>query len=223
MKARGSVAERSRTVFVLSGDPVIVGVVRLSVRTTHTLERVVTGTLEEIAEHLTEGSAVVVVDLDGPDHFAALKTLSDAHDDARLIGLADQVDGKRALEAIRLGVYALIRKPDGLHDLGEVLERVAAGERVLPPDFQRSAVSELGRFARKTRTASAVAASITPREREILVLLADGLTMHQIGRRLGISPRTVETHVAKLYRKLGVRTRLQGVARAAALGLVDLD
>jgi DNA-binding CsgD family transcriptional regulator len=39
---------------------------------------------------------------------------------------------------------------------------------------------------------------------------------------LGISPRTVETHVAKLYRKLGVRTRVQAVARAATLGLIDL-
>ena len=46
---------------------------------------------------------------------------------------------------------------------------------------------------------------ITPREREILGLLAEGFTTHQIGRRLGISPRTVETHASKLYRKLGVR------------------
>ena len=45
--------------------------------------------------------------------------------------------------------------------------------------------------------------------------------MQQVGRRLGISPRTVETHVAKLYRKLGVRTRVQAVARAAHLGLIE--
>jgi len=46
--------------------------------------------------------------------------------------------------------------------------------------------------------------------------------MQQIATRLGISPRTVETHVSKLYRKLAVRTRVQAVARAASLGIIDL-
>jgi DNA-binding CsgD family transcriptional regulator len=46
--------------------------------------------------------------------------------------------------------------------------------------------------------------------------------MRQMGTRLGISPRTVETHVAKLYRKLEVRTRVQAVSRAVSLGLVEL-
>jgi LuxR family maltose regulon positive regulatory protein len=53
-------------------------------------------------------------------------------------------------------------------------------------------------------------------------MLSEGLTVGQAATRLSISPRTVETHVAKLYRKLGVRTRLQAVSRAASLGLVDL-
>jgi RNA polymerase sigma factor (sigma-70 family) len=63
---------------------------------------------------------------------------------------------------------------------------------------------------------------LTPREREILVMVSHGFTMQQVGKRLGISPRTVETHVAKLYRKLGVRTRVQAVSHAAALGLIEL-
>jgi DNA-binding CsgD family transcriptional regulator len=53
-------------------------------------------------------------------------------------------------------------------------------------------------------------------------MVSDGFTMQQVGTRLGISPRTVETHVAKLYRKLGVRTRVQAVSRAAQLGLIEL-
>jgi LuxR family maltose regulon positive regulatory protein len=56
----------------------------------------------------------------------------------------------------------------------------------------------------------------------VLELLSDGLTMSQIASRIGISPRTVETHVSKVYRKLGVRTRVHAVSRAAALGLVEL-
>jgi LuxR family maltose regulon positive regulatory protein len=46
--------------------------------------------------------------------------------------------------------------------------------------------------------------------------------MRQVARELSISQRTVETHVAKLYRKLGVRTRMQAIARASSLGLIDL-
>ena len=46
--------------------------------------------------------------------------------------------------------------------------------------------------------------------------------MRQVARRLEISPRTVETHVAKLYRKLDVRTRVQAIGRAASIGLIDL-
>ena len=80
----------------------------------------------------------------------------------------------------------------------------------------------LGSFARKAREGSEMEASLTPREQEILVMVSDGFTMQQVGRRLGISPRTVETHVAKLYRKLGVRTRVQAVSRAAQLGLIEL-
>jgi DNA-binding CsgD family transcriptional regulator len=63
---------------------------------------------------------------------------------------------------------------------------------------------------------------MTARERAVLEQLADGHTIRQIGRRLGISPRTVETHVSNIYRKLNSRSRVQAVSRAAALGLIDM-
>ena len=81
---------------------------------------------------------------------------------------------------------------------------------------------ELGIYVRRSRDGAEVDQDITGRQREILGLLADGFTISQIGRRLAISPRTVETHVANLYRKLSVRTRLQAIARAASLGIIDL-
>jgi DNA-binding NarL/FixJ family response regulator len=67
-----------------------------------------------------------------------------------------------------------------------------------------------------------VADALTDRQHQVLSMLSHGLTIGQVGSRLRISPRTVETHVGKLYRKLGVRTRLQAVSVAATLGLVDL-
>ncbi|MGH2661044.1 MAG: response regulator transcription factor, partial [Actinomycetota bacterium] len=64
--------------------------------------------------------------------------------------------------------------------------------------------------------------SITPRELEVLGHLSRGLTMRQVATRLGVSIRTVETHVAKLYRKLGASNRVQALARATDLRLIDL-
>ena len=89
-------------------------------------------------------------------------------------------------------------------DLGMTLDSVAAyagSARTFLPDLE---------------------ADLTQRQRQVLELLGDGRTMGQIASRLGISPRTVETHVTSLYRKLGVRTRVQAISRAATLGLVEL-
>jgi DNA-binding NarL/FixJ family response regulator len=92
----------------------------------------------------------------------------------------------------------------------------------MSPGLEHDVIGALGRMARKAREGAAVDADLTPRERQVLELLSGGMTIGQIASRLGISPRTVETHVAKLYRKLGVRTRVQAISRAATLGLVDL-
>jgi DNA-binding NarL/FixJ family response regulator len=62
---------------------------------------------------------------------------------------------------------------------------------------------------------------LSPREREVLDLLVDGLVVSQIGRRLYISPATVKTHVTKIYDKLGAGNRAQAVMAAVRLGLVD--
>ncbi len=138
-----------------------------------------------------------------------------------VVVLTDRVDGAAVLEALRLGVRGYVRKSDGLPGIGSVVRRVADGERAVDPELEQAAVMALGRFAQQAREGSEVEATLTARELEILAMVSRGLTMQQVGRRLGISPRTVETHVAKLYRKLGVRTRVQAVARAAQLGLIE--
>ena len=83
-------------------------------------------------------------------------------------------------------------------------------------------LAQLGKLARQTRAASGAQSNLTEREIEILEYVALGLTVKQVASRLGLSPRTVETHLAKLYRKLGVRNRVQALSRAASLGLIDL-
>ena len=94
---------------------------------------------------------------------------------------------------------------------------------MVDPRLEQAAVMALGRFARQAREGSEIEATPHAARAQILTMISRGFTMQQVGTRLGISARTVETHVAKLYRKLGVRTRVQAVSKAAQLGLLDLD
>jgi two-component system, NarL family, nitrate/nitrite response regulator NarL len=161
-------------------------------------------------------------DLDGGRGLEALRAIREEGVSAGVLVLTDRTDGASVLDALKLGVRGYLGKADGLRQVGEAVSRIAAGERLIDPELEQAAVMALGEFARHAREGSQVQATLTPREHQILLMVSDGSTMQQVASRLGISPRTVETHVAKLYRKLGVRSRVQAVARAAQLGLIDL-
>jgi two-component system nitrate/nitrite response regulator NarL len=167
---------------------------------------------------------LLILDLDLPDAdgLRVLAELGEGDRPDAVLVLADHADGDVVLRSLRLGARGYVTKAEGLPELAEILRRVLGGERAIAPALEQDAVLALGRFVRRAREGAEVAADLTGRERQVLELLADGQTMRQIATRLGISPRTVETHVAKLYRKLGARTRVQAVSRAATLGLVEL-
>ena len=212
-------------VVIAGGHPVIRGVVRLSCADAGGLE--IAGEAEDVVRAVELCRAltpdVVVVDVDGDEDAAgAIARLRGDAVDTPIVVLSDRTDGTSVLTALRLGVRGFVGKNDGLRSVGSAIRRVADGERVIAPELEQAAVAALGSLARQAREGSEMRASLTPREHEILLMVSQGLTMQQAGSRLGISPRTVETHVAKLYRKLGVRTRVQAVARAAQLGLIDL-
>ena len=126
------------------------------------------------------------------------------------------------MEALRAGVEGYLVKSSALPTVGKQIQRVLNGERGDLTRGRSGSRSTSWAVARMAREGSEVRATLTPREHEVLMLLSRGLTMRQMATRLGISPRTVETHVAKLYRKLDVRTRIQAVSRAVSLGLIEL-
>ena len=211
-------------VLLVGGHPVILGVVRLAVASREALDVV-----GEVGTASAVGAAVeelrpdaVVIDLELPDD-DGLRLLPDLAADRCVIAVSDRSDGPTVLRALRDGVDGYLVKPDGLRAAGDAVVRARGGERVLDPSLDDQVVREFGRYVRNARESARLAGTVTEREREILALLAEGMTMRQVGRRLGISPRTVESHVGKLYRKLGVGSRVQAVARGAAYGLIDLE
>ena len=223
--ARSPISRDHSAVFVVSSYPAIPAVVRIEcarveevgpVRAIADLRE-----LEDVAS--TSPDPIVVVDLDEAmtEVRELVRDVRAIQPNARIVVLASDATGEVVLAALRLGVRACIRKPDGLQTLGEVLTRVACDEVVVPLDLRRDALEELGRVVRRARDGTGVDALLSPREHQILNLLASGLTTRQISSCLAISPRTVEGHTSGIYRKLVVATRVQALSRAAALGLVD--
>jgi DNA-binding NarL/FixJ family response regulator len=210
---------------VAAGHPTLRGVLEYASREAGAT---VIGSTETAADTIdacrTEAPSLLLLDLELPDGdgFRVLSSLDDGDRPETVLVLSDRADGDRVLRALGLGARAYVTKAEGLRELPDTIRRALSGERVIAPGLEQDAVLALGRMAKRAREGEEVAAGLTSRERQVLQLLSDGQTMRQIGTRLGISPRTVETHVAKLYRKLGVRTRVQAVSRAATLGLIEL-
>jgi two-component system, NarL family, response regulator DegU len=213
------------SVHLVAALPLIEGILRAAAASTEGSVDVVNEPFAETCVALdSHPTAIVVLDLDG-SYEQGLEHLRSIHRRflaARPIVLSSRGDGALILDVLRLGARAFVRAPDGFPDLPDILVRVAAGERYVSAELEPSVFLELPAFVRRTRDGSRMDQVITRRQQQILELLADGCTIAQIGRRLAISPRTVETHVAKVYRTLSVRTRLQAIARAAALGVIEV-
>jgi DNA-binding NarL/FixJ family response regulator len=213
-------------VLIADEHPVIRGVIRLACESTIGIQ--VVGESGDGAETLRAATElapdIVVIDLELPDidGVEVIRDLRAKGFSGAILVVTERTDGATVLECLRLGVNGFTDKVTAIRTIAGKIRAVARGERRVDADLEQAAVMELGRFARQAREGSEVAASLTPREHEVLEMISRGLTMRQIATRLHISPRTVETHVAKLYRKLAVRTRVQAVARAASLGLIDL-
>jgi DNA-binding NarL/FixJ family response regulator len=221
-------ASRTARVLVVEDHPVLRGVVRLACEHTPGLE--LAGEVEDGQGALVAVGElrpdVVVLDLSLPGELQGLdvaRRIRAVADGPRILILTGRSDEQAVFDSIRAGADGYLEKTAGVRFIGAALLRVAAGERVFTPEQERMALDELGRLARQARESSGVRASLTDRELEILELVAIGLTVKQVATRLRLSPRTVETHIAKLYRKLGARNRVQAVSRAAALGIIELS
>jgi DNA-binding NarL/FixJ family response regulator len=126
-------------------------------------------------------------------------------------------------DALRAGASGFLLKDATAERLFEAVRVVAAGEALLAPAVTRRLISEFTRIRPPSGPAAAAPsafASLTPRETEVLRLVAEGLSNPEIAARLVVTEETVKTHVSRVLAKLGLRDRTQAVVAAYESGLV---
>lgn len=174
----------------------------------------------ELVERLKPSVLIVDVMMPGLNGLEVTRRVGARSPHTRVIVLSIYADEAHVLEALRHGAAGYALKDVALNDLIRGLREVAAGHRYLSPPLSERAIEA---YAKRVTAGQSLHETLTPREREILQLVAEGHTSAEIAVRLGISPRTVEVHRANLLHKLGLRSHTDVVRYAIRRGLLAVD
>jgi DNA-binding NarL/FixJ family response regulator len=165
---------------------------------------------------------VVLMDLRMPrcDGISAIRRLAERGERPRAIALTTFADDASVVGALRAGARGYLTKDAGADQIRAAVEAVARGEAALDPAVQHHVIAALSSPA-PVESSPDLPDGLTPREAEVLVLIAEGLTNAEIADRLVVSGATVKTHVNHIFAKTGARDRAQAVVYAYAHGLVS--
>lgn len=175
------------------------------------------GTVAECADAATELSPDVALldfrlpDGSGPDAALAIRTVSPA---AKMIFLTREDSEAARFAAVQSGASAFIHKSKAAAEVVAAIRDVARGKMLITPRTISALIA-------KRRSIEAQLERLTPREREVLRLMAEGLPSRQIAAQMGISYTTVRTHIRSLGNKLAVHSKLEAVVKARELGLIN--
>jgi DNA-binding NarL/FixJ family response regulator len=165
---------------------------------------------------------VVLMDLRMPrlDGIAATERLGREQPAVRVVALTTYADDASVLAALRAGARGYLTKDAGADDIAAAIAAVARGEAALDPAVQHHVVAAVAEPDHGA-TEPSLPDELTPREAEVLGLIAAGLTNAEIADRLVVSPATVKSHVNHIFAKADLRDRAQAVAYAFRHGLAE--
>ena len=174
------------------------------------------------ARHLRPDVILMDIRMPGMDGITATKLILAELPETRIIILTTFETDEYVFAALAAGASGFLTKEIGPDRLREAVRVVAGGDALLSPSVTRRVV---GQFAHRPVPAAAAGgdrlAVLTEREREVVRLVASGLSNDEIARDLVISPLTAKTHITRAIAKLGVRDRVQLVIIAFEDGLVS--
>lgn len=186
------------------------------------------GTLAEAREALKRVGPMVdfvVVDLDLPDGSGTrlIRDIHAANSDALVLVLTSFSEQRWLAGAIEAGAAGVLHKSARVGEVIDAVRRLHSGEHLISP----RQVVEAARFAdlqrREEREAWRLLESLTPREKEVLQALANGLSDKELARKLHVNTDTVQTHMGNIRRKLEVASRLQALVFAVRHGAISIE
>jgi DNA-binding NarL/FixJ family response regulator len=202
-------------VAIVDDHPIVTDGVVANLRASAEIEVVATGASADDAIAIAAAHApdVLILDLElgGKSGLDAIPTIEAASPRTRIVIFSAYAGEERVATAFERGADSYVLKGTPSDELIAVVRAVAEGRTLIPPDI----AAQLARAVRQPRRDR-----LTEREREILALLAEGLSNRAVGERLGITERTVKFHVAEILARLGASNRAQAVAIAKARGIV---
>ena len=173
---------------------------------------------EALAMVAAERPDVVLMDLRMPrlDGIEATRRLAETHPGIGVVALTTYADDETIVAALQAGARGYLTKDAGAEQIRSAVERVAAGEAAIDPAVQRQLIDRgpARRPAPPCPDGDELPDGLTPREAEVLELIAAGLSNGEIADRLVVSGATVKSHVNHLFAKIGARDRAQAVAYA---------
>jgi DNA-binding NarL/FixJ family response regulator len=175
----------------------------------------------QLAERMRPDVMIVDLMMPGLSGLEVTRQVAQRSPKTRVIILSAFDNEAYVTEALGNGAAGYVLKKSSAADLVQAVREVIAGHRYLSPTLSERAIEAYVRFIQEVRdSALDPYETLTPREREVLHLAAEGYTNAEIAARLSISRRTVETHRANMMRKLGLRTPTDLIRYAMQRGIL---
>ncbi|MFI7016918.1 response regulator [Streptomyces sp. NPDC050164] len=165
---------------------------------------------------------VVLMDLRMPrcDGVEATRRIRAEYPGTQVVVLTTYADDESLFPALAAGARGYLTKDAGGEEIVRAVHSVLSGDAGLSPSIQRRLLERLAETETRPAAPPEAPDGLTARETEVLLLIAEGLSNQEIGRRLHVSTATVKTHINNLFAKTGLKDRAQAVRYAYGKGLV---
>lgn len=179
----------------------------------------------EALGRLGDGVDLALLDLKLPDGSGAelIEDLHAANPQARALVLTGYSEREQFVRAVEAGAASVLFKTADTQEIADAIRRLHGGEQLIPPGEVIEVMRVAGRRRERDREARLALGRLTPRELEVLQALAEGSCDKEIAERLHLGPGTVRSHMTKILKKLGARSRLQAVVFAQRHGAVKVE